>query len=273
MLGGEGDGQVAYEDFRTLFAPKSAVLAEMLTMAPQEAEEEAKDGTAEAEGDEPDEIPRLEAPAQQLGLLVKGAASFMQARIKKEDAGKKKASRARPKAKAPGSNRARPVLGPPRQLLQMTAPSAMGPSNPGTFRVSSQPPPVPGHMSSMPPLPPGYMVGTEKMFQHQQGLGQGAQGAMGTAGAGAMGMMGAPGAPMGANGLPGMPNAGGHAAGPAAGQQGQPAATVDPLLQSSAKNFSANAPPKHLTFLEYQEMKLEHEVQQKLQQEAESDSD
>ena len=55
MLGGEGDGQVAYEahivgyiaaqqaatlqDFRTLFAPKSAVLAEMLTMAPQEAEE------------------------------------------------------------------------------------------------------------------------------------------------------------------------------------------------------------------------------------------
>ena len=35
-----------------------------------------------------------------------------------EDAGKKKASRARPKAKAPGSNRARPILGPPRHVNQ-----------------------------------------------------------------------------------------------------------------------------------------------------------
>ena len=84
MLGGEGDGQVAYEDFRTLFAPTSAVMEELMSMAPQEEEEEGADGIAPIEDDEPDEIPRLEAPAQQLGLLVKGAASFMQARIKKD---------------------------------------------------------------------------------------------------------------------------------------------------------------------------------------------
>lgn len=113
MIGGEGDGQAALEDFRMLFAPKSSVLAEMQTMAPEPEEEEIK----QEKDDEQEEIPRLEAPPQQLGLLVKGAASFMQARIKKEDAGKKKASRARPKAKAPGSNRARPILGPPRWCL------------------------------------------------------------------------------------------------------------------------------------------------------------
>ncbi|CAE6943504.1 CMD1 [Symbiodinium natans] len=163
MLGGEGDGQVAYEDFRTLFAPTSAVMAELLSMAPQEEEEEAQDSTADVQDEEPDEIPRLEAPAQQLGLL-----KVMQARIKKEADGKRKAQRA---------------------------------------------------------------------------MGGGPMGAMGT-------------------GLPGMPN-----------QTGQPAPAVDPLLQSTAQKFTANAPPKHLTFMEYQEMKLEHEVQEKLRRDAESDSD
>lgn len=79
MIGGEGDGQAALEDFRMLFAPKSSVLAEMQTMAPEPEEEEIK----QEKEDEQEEIPRLEAPPQQLGLLVKGAASFMQARIKK----------------------------------------------------------------------------------------------------------------------------------------------------------------------------------------------
>lgn len=275
MLGGEGDGQVAYEDFRTLFAPTSAVMEELMSMAPQEEEEEGADGIAPIEDDEPDEIPRLEAPAQQLGLLVKGAASFMQARIKKEDAGKKKASRARPKAKAPGSNRARPILGPPRHLMQ-TGPAGMqgmgmghmgmgmgmGPPSGGPFRGTSQPPPVPGHMSSMPPLPPGYLVGTQKTH-HQHGVGPGATG---------MGAMGA-GGPMGAPGMPGMPNQPGQFPPGHPAQQGQAPAAVDPLLQSTVRNFQANAPPKHLTFLEYQEMKLEHEVQEKLRREAESDSD
>ena len=32
-------GRADLQDFRTLFAPKSSVLAEMLTMAPQDAEE------------------------------------------------------------------------------------------------------------------------------------------------------------------------------------------------------------------------------------------
>lgn len=38
MIGGEGDGQAAFEDFRMLFAPKSSVLAEMQTMAPEPEE-------------------------------------------------------------------------------------------------------------------------------------------------------------------------------------------------------------------------------------------
>ncbi|CAJ1380292.1 unnamed protein product [Effrenium voratum] len=98
IIGAEGDGQAAYEDFRILFEPKSSVLAEMLTMAPEPSEAGKDLADRDDEQSEQEEIPRLEAPPQQLGLLVKGAASFMQARIKKEDAGKKKASRARPKA-------------------------------------------------------------------------------------------------------------------------------------------------------------------------------
>lgn len=256
MIGGEGDGQAALEDFRMLFAPKSSVLAEMQTMAPEPEEEEIK----QEKEDEQEEIPRLEAPPQQLGLLVKGAASFMQARIQKEDAGKKKASRARPKAKAPGSNRARPILGPPRHVHQIVpgmpnmqipgvATAGMGP---GAFNVNAQPPPVPGHMSGMPPLPPGYLVGTEKMFQQQPGMSGPGIGPPGAA-------PGMPHIPPGQNPLPGQPGA------------KQPA--VDPLMQPSTRNFTANPPPKHLTFLEYQEMKLEHEVAEKLRRQAESDSD
>lgn len=258
MIGGEGDGQAALEDFRMLFAPKSSVLAEMQTMAPEPPEEEVK----QQEEEEQEEIPRLEAPPQQLGLLVKGAASFLQARIKKEDAGKKKASRARPKAKAPGSNRARPVLGPPRHVNQMVPgmpnmqiPGMAKAQGAGGFNVGSQPPPVPGHMSGMPPLPPGYLVGTEKMLQHQPGMsgpGIGAPGFM-------PGMMPQIPPGPGQNPLPGQPGA------------KQPA--VDPLTQPSTRNFTANPPPKHLTFLQYQEMKLEHEVAEKLRREAESDSD
>lgn len=256
MIGSESDGQAAFEDFRMLFAPKSSVLAEMETMAPAPPEEEDKGGREE--DDEQEEIPRLEAPPQQLGLLVKGAASFIQARIKKEEAGKKKASRARPKAKAPGSNRARPVRGPPRHTHQMGAPGMANLPIPGAgrgaFNSISQPPPVPGHTSGMPPLPPGYLVGTEKLYQ--TGPGMGPHGA-------APGML--------PNQMP--PPPGQHPLPP-----GQPGAMakqppVDPLLQPSKKNITANPPPKHLTFLEYQEMKLEHEVHEKLRREAESDSD
>eukprot|EP00434_Breviolum_minutum_P016721 symbB.v1.2.014744.t1/scaffold1081.1/size139474/1 len=239
MIGGEGDGQAALEDFRMLFAPKSSVLAEMQTMAPEPPEEEVK----QQEEEEQEEIPRLEAPPQQLGLLVKGAASFLQARIKKEDAGKKKASRARPKAKAPGSNRARPVLGPPRHINQMV-PGMPNMQIPGMAKAQGA-----GAFNV------GYLVGTEKMLQHQPGMsgpGIGAPGAM-------PGMMPKIPPGPGQNPLPGQPGA------------KQPA--VDPLTQPSTRNFTANPPPKHLTFLQYQEMKLEHEVAEKLRREAESDSD
>lgn len=46
MIGGEGDGQAALEDFRMLFAPKSSVLAEMQTMAPEPEEEARRDPKA-----------------------------------------------------------------------------------------------------------------------------------------------------------------------------------------------------------------------------------
>jgi len=266
LLGGEGDGQVSYEDFLTLFAPTSAVLQEMIAQAPRTEKKRGSRVVGMVEDDSDDggrtkkqEKGKLQVPAKNsdVGLLIKGAASFMHGTSKKETDAARAHQRGRAKAKAAGATRARPQLGSgmglqvaPGQMPPVPgqAPGLPGaPGSSGTLaRGGVAKAPVPGHLPSMPPLPPGYLIGTKV------GRGQGIPGMPGQPGQPGMPAPGMPGAPPGAppqGMLPGqMPGA-------------KMVNPLDPLAQINQNmlDMNMNKGPKSISFPEYQEQKKAHE--------------
>lgn len=259
MLGGEGDGQVSFEDFLTLFAPSSAVLQEMISQAPRE-DKRADDSQRPSKKGEMEEQPAME----NVGLLIKGAASFLHAFGKKDKDAKRAKQVGLAKAKPLGATRARPQLGNrllPGQVPGQAVPGQMpgqAPAVPGQLpsqgagavaRGGLAKAPVPGHLPSMPPLPPGYLIGTKV------GRGQPVPGQPGQPGMPPGATPGMPGAPPGAmppGGLPGqMPG----------GVPGAVMNPLDPLTQVNQNQLNMNKGPQSISFLEYQEQKKTHEAE------------
>eukprot|EP00931_Biecheleriopsis_adriatica_P065872 TRINITY_DN40329_c0_g1_i1.p1 TRINITY_DN40329_c0_g1~~TRINITY_DN40329_c0_g1_i1.p1 ORF type:complete len:505 (+),score=128.78 TRINITY_DN40329_c0_g1_i1:82-1515(+) len=266
----EGDGQVSYDDFRTLFGPNSAVLAQLCLEAPAEGQENMPGSPGGAQDDDvvsnfsgrSHGIPNQKSEATlldkaEVGNLLKGISGFIHATSKKEQQKERQKRQAKPKNKAPGMKHARPVLTsklPPHgQMMAAAQSSTLMPGQGQGMQQQQQQmemiksgtlPPVPGHLPGMPPLPPGYLAGMEKAFLALQAQGQIP---------GQAGMMGGMGAVPGA-----------------------PGSASDPLLAPSATQAASASrfapPPKTMTFTEYQDLKFEHEEKMK-QAKAEAEED
>jgi len=241
ILGGEGDGQIAFEDFLKMFQPDHIVMAQMMSQAPKPSggpEDSSDEEAADGAGKPPPKNLNL-------GLLIKGAAGFMYKPNKKDIDGKKKLV-GKPKAKQPGSKRARPVLSQPKAYVAGQMPGMpQVPGQQGQLGSSVMPPPVPGHLPSMPPLPPGYLIDV-KGKAGPTGLPPGMQ----------PGML---------PGQPGMPGQMPPGMAPPTGMPGAYSAAADPLLQPSgvaAQAKMANMGRQSLSFGEYREMKAKHEEEQ-----------
>ncbi|CAE8626910.1 unnamed protein product, partial [Polarella glacialis] len=109
LLGGEGDGQISYDDFLEMFSATSPVLAEMLTQAPAPEQEEEVAVLDQAEVLRAAAGEGADMGSQDIGLLLKAGAGFMHGLVKKNTGDNRRQIMPHPKAKLPGQNRARPV--------------------------------------------------------------------------------------------------------------------------------------------------------------------